>query len=57
MAELLALAKSWAHERDRGWIETPFGSGNWYMLWDSNCHETCKRCQLEKLLEKLNKKL
>lgn len=47
--ELRALAASWPHERDRGYYILPDGTEQ--RLWDSGCHELCRRCALEKLLD------
>lgn len=46
--QLRALAASWSHERDRGYYVHPDGREE--RLWDSGCHNLCRRCALERLL-------
>lgn len=49
MAErLAALVSSWPHQRDRGYYIRKDGTEE--RLWDSGCHNQCRRCEIEKFL-------
>ena len=50
---LLQVISKWGHDRDRGYWRRN-DSEPWKLLWDSGCHELCKKCQIENVLREFH---